>query len=456
MIVCRLLQRAEADALMSSTETMMKFGFMSMSMTYFSSLNMIKAMKQVGTANALFANPLVTAAMQQQAVRVFTSSPVSCSLSPSAGRLCTVCRIPVNACTVPLRAMQPPPPPQVSYFGGAVPAASPASTAVVAAQARAVADQRLGREGPERLEVAQWTVADVLQWLDSIALSQYRHVFSEAAVDGEFLFDLDDQVRVPFIMPFPVSFLVLFLLHNVERGAACCAMSWFHVVYALPGLDQDLRNTLGIEHGLHRKKILNSIIRLRERVSGSWMSCRSLPTASLPVVSPTVCLTRVLPCPAALCRCSRALQSELLRVGTAPHVDMVEYRPATTALTPPRTAPIGLGSGPPGPPRPPPGLPLQRGVTPGPPLGMPVPPGVLRPGTSPHVLDAITPAGPNLEELMSCIRHGRSKQLMTSLALLPDCAFDTRDIQAAFVPSYGTQYVPEVTRQVFHINSTDK
>ncbi|NCW51722.1 MAG: hypothetical protein EBV89_10760, partial [Betaproteobacteria bacterium] len=35
-------QRAEAAALMASTETMMKFGFMSMSLTYFSSLNMIK------------------------------------------------------------------------------------------------------------------------------------------------------------------------------------------------------------------------------------------------------------------------------------------------------------------------------------------------------------------------------------------------------------------------------
>jgi len=37
----------QAAKLMESTETMMKFGFMSMSMTYFSSLNMIKAMKTV-------------------------------------------------------------------------------------------------------------------------------------------------------------------------------------------------------------------------------------------------------------------------------------------------------------------------------------------------------------------------------------------------------------------------
>jgi hypothetical protein len=41
-------QRQEANALMESTETMMKFGFMSMSMTYFSSMNMIRAMRQIG------------------------------------------------------------------------------------------------------------------------------------------------------------------------------------------------------------------------------------------------------------------------------------------------------------------------------------------------------------------------------------------------------------------------
>ena len=61
-------ERAEANALMASTETMMKFGFMSMSMTYFSSLNMIRAMRKVGTANTVLANPLLqnAAAMQAQ------------------------------------------------------------------------------------------------------------------------------------------------------------------------------------------------------------------------------------------------------------------------------------------------------------------------------------------------------------------------------------------------------
>ncbi len=42
----------QAAKLMESTETMTTFGFMSMSMTYFSSLNMIKAIKTVTGKNS--------------------------------------------------------------------------------------------------------------------------------------------------------------------------------------------------------------------------------------------------------------------------------------------------------------------------------------------------------------------------------------------------------------------
>ncbi len=43
----------QAAQLMQSTETLMKFGFMSMSMTYFSSLNMIRAMRKVGATDTV-------------------------------------------------------------------------------------------------------------------------------------------------------------------------------------------------------------------------------------------------------------------------------------------------------------------------------------------------------------------------------------------------------------------
>lgn len=45
--------KRQAAQLMQSTETLMKFGFMSMSMTYFSSLNMIRAMRSVGVTDTV-------------------------------------------------------------------------------------------------------------------------------------------------------------------------------------------------------------------------------------------------------------------------------------------------------------------------------------------------------------------------------------------------------------------
>lgn len=45
--------KRQAAQLMQSTETLMKFGFMSMSMTYFSSLNMIRAMRSVGATDTV-------------------------------------------------------------------------------------------------------------------------------------------------------------------------------------------------------------------------------------------------------------------------------------------------------------------------------------------------------------------------------------------------------------------
>mmetsp|Transcript_31528 Transcript_31528/g.62504 ORF Transcript_31528/g.62504 Transcript_31528/m.62504 type:complete len:125 (-) Transcript_31528:204-578(-) len=64
----------------------------------------------------------------------------------------------------------------------------------------------------------------LLGGLQSLSLGQYRTAFLDAAVDGAFLYDLNDD---------------------------------------------DLKNTLGVEHRLHRKKMLNTIARLKESSSSS-------------------------------------------------------------------------------------------------------------------------------------------------------------------------------------------
>lgn len=133
--------KMQASQLIDSTETMLKFGFMSMSLTYFSTLNMMRAMQRVAASDTLSA-----AAGGTQSTNTAANTTV------------------------------------------------PNSNAAV--------------------RVETWSVNDVSRWLTSISLSQYQSSFKEGAVDGSFLCELTDD---------------------------------------------DLRNTLGVEHRLHRKKILFSI-----------------------------------------------------------------------------------------------------------------------------------------------------------------------------------------------------
>merc|ERR1719428_1589086 len=57
-------EKKQAAQLMQSTETLMKFGFMSMSMTYFSSLNMIRAMRTVAAQDTVMAALHTNASLQ--------------------------------------------------------------------------------------------------------------------------------------------------------------------------------------------------------------------------------------------------------------------------------------------------------------------------------------------------------------------------------------------------------
>ena len=160
-----LQEKKQAAQLMQSTETLMKFGFMSMSMTYFSSLNMIKALRTVSAQDTVMA--------------ALADSHAQRAVGADGG----------------------------GGGGGGV-TSSMTTPALKAGQL----------PGQEALKVSAWSVEDVAKWLQSLSLGQYSEAFLDAAVDGEFLYDLNDD---------------------------------------------DLRNTLGIEHKLHRKKILSCVHRLK-------------------------------------------------------------------------------------------------------------------------------------------------------------------------------------------------
>eukprot|EP01034_Spumella_vulgaris_P023983 gene23983-30270_t len=163
-----LQEKKQAAQLMQSTETLMKFGFMSMSMTYFSSLNMIKALRTVSAQDTVMA---ALADVQSQRAVGFGGNEMG---------------------------------------GGSMSSES---------KANFLPDLRPGQlSGQQVLKVSAWSVDDVAKWLQTLSLVQYSEAFIDSAVDGEFLYDLNDD---------------------------------------------DLKNTLGIEHRLHRKKILNCVHRLK-------------------------------------------------------------------------------------------------------------------------------------------------------------------------------------------------
>eukprot|EP00604_Paraphysomonas_vestita_P000409 CAMPEP_0174826070 /NCGR_PEP_ID=MMETSP1107-20130205/43472_1 /TAXON_ID=36770 /ORGANISM="Paraphysomonas vestita, Strain GFlagA" /LENGTH=491 /DNA_ID=CAMNT_0016058473 /DNA_START=1773 /DNA_END=3244 /DNA_ORIENTATION=+ len=164
-------EKQQVAQLMQSTETLMKFGFMSMSMTYFSSLNMIKAMRTVSAQDTVMA-----ALADTQSQRAANAIPTS-----------------TNGVVV--------------GNGG------------VGTSGQFLPELKKGQlPGQEALNVSSWSVEDVSRWLQTLSLGQYSEAFIDAAVDGEFLYDLNDD---------------------------------------------DLKNTLGVEHRLHRKKILNCVHRLK-------------------------------------------------------------------------------------------------------------------------------------------------------------------------------------------------
>ena len=172
-------EKKQAAQLMQSTETLMKFGFMSMSMTYFSSLNMIKAMRTVSAQDTVMA--ALSDVQSQRAAKQIPGSEGSGNILTGGVDVNNPDQLGGNE----------------KFMPGLKPGAMP---------------------GQESLHVSSWSVEDCAKWLQTLSLGQYSEAFVDAAVDGEFLYDLNDD---------------------------------------------DLKNTLGVEHRLHRKKILNCVHRLK-------------------------------------------------------------------------------------------------------------------------------------------------------------------------------------------------
>ncbi|GMH55632.1 hypothetical protein TrST_g11590 [Triparma strigata] len=319
--------KRQAAQLMQSTETLMKFGFMSMSMTYFSSLNMVRAMRTVAATDTVMA-----AVHENSSNRsMITGGGGGGGGGGSGGE----------------------------GGGGGPPQGGLDAGLDNHGNNQFEPDLKPGRmPGQGDIRVSSWSVVDVSKWLQSISLAQYRTAFLDAAVDGAFLYDLNDD---------------------------------------------DLKNTLGVEHRLHRKKMLNTIARLKESET--------------------------------------AKDREMIMS------EMAERNPPPGFNGPA----LGYANGPVGP---------QAGV-----MAM-VAPGA-NPAFVPQLNEdgAIVQQQPqddvfagaidlNIQEMASWVRHSKLKKLTKALEQLPTKRFDAGLIKVQSVEDYGTQYIDSYERDGFHLNQT--
>jgi len=335
--------KMQAAQLIDSTETMMKFGFMSMSLTYFSSLNMMRAMQKVAMNDTLTNNGPLNGGGAQQYPN-----------SNSGG----------SQQMMPTRSTQ---------LGGKNSAVS----------------------------VESWSVNDVSRWLTSISLSQYQSSFKEGAVDGSFLCELTDD---------------------------------------------DLRNTLGVEHRLHRKKILFSIRCLKNyaeaQATAFAQQQQQPPTTHTPqnvnVNQPQHYSTGG----------GRSVASVMSPNSTIYDESNNNMNNMTESMNHRGSSYSSNHDGR-----------QQHSQYHESPMSR-SPPEAAR---SHSILDMMTPSRPennkpsvlNFEQLRGVVRHQKHERLREALEHVSDSPFHTRHVRIQFIEDIGTAYTDQFDREPFNLNRVD-
>merc|ERR1711871_737161 len=141
----------------AGTEELLKFQFMSMSMSYFSSLNMLKSLRDINVDTSSSSSTAAAAAAAAAAANV----PSLKKMSMGAGEI-------VDAMKMKEKMEDD-------------------------ERAARVAEANSAAEDPFPEDVTLWSITDVGRWLESLSLPQYRGAWEEAAVDGEFLMELEPE-----------------------------------------------------------------------------------------------------------------------------------------------------------------------------------------------------------------------------------------------------------------------
>lgn len=146
----------------TQTEELMKFQFMSMSLSYFSSLNMLKSLRDM--------NADTTSA----AIALSADASSTAAAAASAANLPSVKKLTLGA---------------DDYIEASI--RKKKEELLLAEKAKKEFQKVSSQPLPDN--VRTWTVGDVSRWLDTLSLSQYVEAFMEGSVDGPFLMELREE-----------------------------------------------------------------------------------------------------------------------------------------------------------------------------------------------------------------------------------------------------------------------
>ena len=149
-------------SMFQQTEELMKFQFMSMSLSYFSSLNMLQKLRDMNADTT-------TAAVASSA-----DAAAAAAAAASAANIPNIKHMKLGAEDV-------------------MDATLKKKQAELDAARQAEDEAKKSKAEPFPKETRLWSVTDVMRWLDTLALGQYKQAFKEASVDGEFLLELREE-----------------------------------------------------------------------------------------------------------------------------------------------------------------------------------------------------------------------------------------------------------------------
>jgi hypothetical protein len=195
-----------STAMFSQTEELMKFQFMSMSLSYFSSLNMLKSLRDMNAdttsaAITLSADASATAAGAAAAANLPNMKKLNLGANAFVDghihKKKMELEVPIihviffrNTASSSLLFNQ------KFHFSFII--IMFVSIFVQQSSQEAEKEYRKAMDNPIPNNVRSWTVSDVSRWLDSLSLAQYCTAFTEGSVDGPFLMELreEDLVQV--------------------------------------------------------------------------------------------------------------------------------------------------------------------------------------------------------------------------------------------------------------------